>query len=205
MQTLENALEELERIEIIVPTGANRHDIFAKVAAVYDNRKVELTQEGHIVVMPPTSLEGGYLSGEVFYQLADWARRTGTGKAFDSSAGFYITPEQNRSPDAAWVSNIRIESIPKKARKRFAPFCPDFAIEVKSPSNNSRELKAKCRWYVERGAFQAWLMDPELKTVSIYSAEDPEAVTTLSDVNDITGSGPLAGFVLDLTPVWMGL
>jgi Uma2 family endonuclease len=105
MPTLESVLEPLERIEIIVSWASDVQQIFEQVAELYDGRKVELTEEGHIIVMAPTGLESGYLSGEVFGQLREWARRNGTGKAFDSSAGFYITQGQNRSPDAAWVSN----------------------------------------------------------------------------------------------------
>ena len=205
MSSLESALEQLDRIEIIVPANADRREVFAQVAAVYGDRKVELTSEGHIIVMSPASLEGGYLSGEVFYQLAHWARQARTGKAFDSSAGFYVTPLENRSPDAAWVSNERIESIPKKDRQGFAPFCPDFAIEVRSPSNIPLELQAKCRKYVESGAFEAWLIDPQQKRVFIFRADDPDAVTELRNPDSVAGSGRLAGFVLDLRPVWAGL
>lgn len=204
MPSLESILEPLDRIEIVVPVSADARELFRQVAEVHDNRKVELTGEGHIVVMAPAGLEGGYLSGEVHRQLANWAVTDRTGKAFDSSAGFYITPQENRSPDAAWVSNGRIESIPKKDRKGFAPFCPDFAIEVKSPLNGLAELRAKCLKYVECGAFEAWLIDPERKTVEIY-VSNSIVPREFSDALLVSGSGPLAGFRLDLVPIWAGL
>jgi Uma2 family endonuclease len=200
--TLEAILAPLERIEIIVPAGDDSRKVFAEVAALYEKRKVELTGEGHIIVTAPAGIDGGYLSGEAFRQLANWATRDKTGKAFDSSAGFYITPNENRSPDAAWVSNDRIEQIPKADRKGFAPFCPDFAIEVKSPSNNLRELQDKCARYVQCGAFESWLINPASKTVEIYRAGE---LHTLQDVLSVTGSGPLSGFVLDLPDIWAGL
>jgi Uma2 family endonuclease len=202
--TLESVLEPLDRIEIVVPSSSDAREIFRKVAEVYEGRKVELTEEGHIIVMAPTGLESGYLSGEVFGQLREWANRVRTGKAFDSSAGFYITPQQNRSPDAAWVTNSRIESIPKEERKGFAPFCPDFAIEVKSPSDQLTELQSKCLTYVQCGAGEAWLVDPECKTVWTYTS-DSGLPTELRDVTSVQGSGPLETFVLDLTPIWAGL
>jgi Uma2 family endonuclease len=204
MPTLDSVLEPLERIEIVLPSTSDTRDIFRQVAEVYEGRKVELTEEGHIVVMAPTGLEGGYLSGEVFGQLREWAKRTGIGKAFDASAGFYITQQQNRSPDAAWVKNARIESIPKKHRKAFAPFCPDFAIEVKSPSDNLSELQSKCLTYVRCGAGEAWLIDPERKTVWVYTAGSDKPAE-LHDVDSVQASGPLESFVLDLTPIWAGL
>ncbi len=208
MPTLDDALGELDRIEILIPPGADRRQVFTRVAAVYDNRKVELTEEGHILVMAPAGLEGGYLRGEVFGQLANWAVDDHTGKAFNSTAGFFITPGENRSPDAAWVSNERIGSIPKQDRKGFAPFCPDFAIEVKSPSNIVRELQAKCRSYIKNGAFEAWLIMPEERSVEVFSRTGSRLHTDqeLSNArSEIHGAGPLEGFTLDLAPIWAGL
>jgi len=204
MPTLDSVLEPLERIEIVLPSTSDTRDIFRQVAEVYEGRKVELTEEGHIIVMAPTGLEGGYLSGEVHRQLANWAIANQTGKAFDSSAGFYITPTENRSPDAAWVKNARIESIPKKHRKAFAPFCPDFAIEVRSPSDDLSELQSKCLTYVRCGAGEAWLIDPERKTVWVYAAGS-DTPAELHEVDSVQASGPLESFVLDLTPIWAGL
>jgi len=193
----------LERIEIIVPERDDSRRVFGEVAALYENRKVELTEKGHIIVMAPAGIEGGYNSGEAFGQLRNWAKQNKQGKAFDSSAGFFITPNENRSPDAAWVSNDRIESIPKADRKGFAPFCPDFAIEVKSPSNNLAELRDKCARYVQCGAVEAWLIDPETTTVEVWRLNQPHV--TLKNVTSVAASGPLSGFVLDLTEIWAGL
>ena len=203
--SLESILEPLGRIEIVVPPRADARKVFSEVVALYDNRKVELTAEGHIIVMPPTGMEGGYASGEVFRQLANWAIRDGTGRAFDSSSGFYITANENRSPDASWVRNERIRQIPKAERKTFAPFCPDFAIEVKSPGNDLAELRLKCRRYVECGAFAAWLIDPETRTVEIYEQPHGVEAIVLQNAASVTGSGPLASFVLELSEIWAGL
>jgi len=201
--TLEAILEPLERIEIIVPGRDDSRRVFAEVAALYADRKVELTEKGHILVMAPAGIEGGYNSGEAFGQLREWAKQNKQGKAFDSSAGFFITPNENRSPDATWVCNERIESIPKAERKGFAPFCPDFAIEVKSPSNSLPELQEKCARYVECGALEAWLIDPETKTVEVYRPS--QARVALKNVTSVAGSGRLSGFVLDLSEIWTGL
>ncbi len=204
MPTLESVLEPLGRIEIIVPSTSDVREIFQKLAELYAGRKVELTEQGHIIVTAPTGLEGGYLSGEVYRQLANWAISNGTGKAFDSSAGFYITQRQNRSPDASWVSNARIESIPKQDRKRFAPFCPDFAVEVKSPSDDLSKLQEKCLTYIQCGAVSAWLIDPERRTVWTYGTGS-DLPTELRDVDSVRGTGPIDTFILDLSPIWAGL
>jgi Uma2 family endonuclease len=110
--TLETILEPLERIEIVVPPRDNSRLVFADVAPLYDNRKVELTGEGHIIVFPPAGFEGAYLSGEAFRQLANWAKRNRQGKAFESNAGFYIPPNENRSPDSAWCAMTGSQKFP---------------------------------------------------------------------------------------------
>jgi Uma2 family endonuclease len=193
----------LERIEVVVPGRDDARRVFAEMAALYADCKVELTENGQILVMAPAGLEGAYNSGEVLGQLANWAVQDAQGKAFDSSAGFFITPNENRSPDAAWVRNERIESIPKAERKGFAPFCPDFAIEVKSLANSLPEFQEKCARYVECGALEAWLIDPEPKTVEVYRPN--QARVALKNVKSVAASGPLSGFVLDLTRIWAGL
>ncbi len=203
MPTLDSVLETLDRIEIVVPPQADARKVFCDIASVYDNRKVEMTKDRHIIIMAPAGIDGAYLSGDAFRQLANWAKQDGTGKAFDSSAGFYITETENRSPDAAWVRNHRLNSIPKAERKTFAPWAPDFAIEVKSPSRQLGELQEKCRSYVMHGALEAWLINPENKTVEVYRSGEPPI--TLTAVSSVRASGPLAGFVLDLTDIWSGL
>lgn len=102
------------------------------------------------------------------------------------------------------MTNSRIETIPKEDRKGFAPFCPDFAIEVNSPSDQLPELHSKCLTYVQCGAGAAWLIDPERKTMWVYTSGS-DVPAELRDASSVRGSGPLETFVLDLTPIWAGL
>ncbi len=39
-----------------------------------------------------------------------------------------------RSPDAALIKRTRWEAIPEELRKKFAPICPEFVIELRSES-----------------------------------------------------------------------
>ena len=84
--------------------------------------------------------------------------------------------------------------------KGFWHLCPDFVIELRSESDRVRTLRAKMNEYRANGAQLGWLIDVETRTVSIYRAG--REVETLSDVDSVVGDGPVAGFVLDLGPVW---
>jgi Uma2 family endonuclease len=164
--------------------------------------QIERVPSGEVIVMAPSGGESGFQSGEVFAQLAAWARG-GRGRAFDSSTLFELPTAAALSPDAAWVSRDRIEAIPKPLRARFLSLCPEFVVEVKSPSDRLRALQWKMEAYVAAGAQLAWLIDPSARTVWIYRpGAEPEARV---DISSLEGEGPVAGFVLQLEEIWKGL
>ena len=75
---------------------------------------------------------------------------------------------------------------------------------MKSPSDDLSELQSKCLSYVQCGAGEAWLIDPEESAVWVYTAGSDTPVE-LTKVNSVRASGALQAFTLDLTPLWAGL
>ncbi|MGO9254846.1 MAG: Uma2 family endonuclease, partial [Bryobacteraceae bacterium] len=78
------------------------------------NLRLERTAEGEIVIVPPAGWESSYRSLEASGQLRNWARRDGRGKASDASAEFILPTGAALSPDAAWVSNVRLAQLSKE-------------------------------------------------------------------------------------------
>lgn len=161
--------------------------------------RIERTAEGEILVMSPAGGYSGYQSGEVFRQLSNWALRDGTGVAFDSSTGFSLPNGGMRAPDAAWVRRSRLAELANAEKKRFLPLCPDFAIEVASPTDELSELTAKMEEYRQCGLLLGWLILPASAEVQVYTQGD---VRTLDRPESISGDPVLPGFVLDLGPIW---
>jgi Uma2 family endonuclease len=82
----------------------------------------------------------------------------------------------------------------------FAPVCPEFVIELRSPSDNLADLQAKMEMWIANGAEVAWLVDPLEKAVTIYRpGEQPEV---LAQPTSVQGTGPIAGFELVLARIW---
>ena len=54
--------------------------------------------------------------------------------------------------------------------------------------------------WLANGAQLGWLIDPDQRSVVIYRPDGE--VDTRTRVDSITGEGPVAGFVLDLSFVW---
>jgi len=166
--------------------------------------RFERTSQGEIIIVPPAGGESDYRTLEVGGQLRAWAKRDGRGRAFGSSVEFMLPTGAAFSPDAAWVSNERIAAISREQRRKFPPVCPEFVIEVMSPSDRLRSAKEKMAEWMRAGVDLAWLIHGDEETVFIYRSGRPDPEMR-SNVRTITGEGPVAGFELDLTDIWAGL
>lgn len=165
--------------------------------------RAERTPGGEIVIMAPAGGEGSSRSMGASAQLWIWAVRDGRGEAFDASAGFMLPDGSSLSPDAAWVSNESLHRLSPEERKKFLRLCPEFVIEVMSPSDSLKEAKAKMEAWIANGAQLGWLIDADHRTVYLYKPR--RAVKTCRDIQELAGEGPVAGFVLELSRIWRGL
>jgi Uma2 family endonuclease len=145
----------------------------------------------------------GIANNKLSSQLDTWATRDGRGIAVDSSTDYFLPNGAARKPDASWVLKSRLARFSNEEKRKFLHLCPDFVVELKSPSDRLTRLKAKMEEWIENGAKLAWLIDPDTRTVYIYR---PETKTEeLKDADSVAGEGAVAGFVLDLAPIWQGI
>ena len=150
--------------------------------------------------MPPTGGESGNRNSEITRQLGNWTKQDGTGAVFDSSTGFKLPNGADRSPDAAWVQKSRLAVLTKEEKEKFLPLCPDFVIELLSPSDELEEVKAKMDEYIENGARLGWLLEPRSRRVYVY--RPGESVIMIENTGQISGEPELPGFVLNLREIW---
>jgi len=162
--------------------------------------RIERSAEGSVAVMAPTGGETGARSGRLFAAVFRWAEGEGSGVAFDSSTGFELPNGAVRSPDVAWVPRARLARLPAEQKPGFLPLCPDFVIELLSPSDSPAAVRRKMEEYRDNGARLGWLIDPGRRQVAIYRAGGGAEWRTGSDV--LTGDSVLPGFALDVAAVW---
>ncbi len=161
---------------------------------------IERTAEGDWSIMTPVGGGTSDRNSEINMQLRLWAKRDGTGVAYDSSGGFRLPNTAVRSPDAAWVLKERLARIPSAQQERFIPLCPDFVLELWSPSDRLRTVQAKMREYLANGARLGWLIYPPARRVYVYRPDAP--VARLDRPDQIAGDPVLPGFTLDLREIW---
>lgn len=162
--------------------------------------RLERNADGDLVIMPPTGGKTGNRNGRLIQQLFNWSDRDGTGIAFDSSTGFKLPNGANRSPDASWIPLAKWEALTEQQKQRFLPLCPDFAIELLSPSDNLAKTQEKMKEYLDNGMVLGWLINPQQQQVEIY--RQGQQVEILNIPNSLSGESLLSGFVLDLQPIW---
>ncbi|WP_149974257.1 Uma2 family endonuclease, partial [Microcystis aeruginosa] len=102
-----------------------------------------------------------------------------------------------RSPDVAWIKRERWEALSAEEREKFPPLCPDFVIELRSPSDSLTSLRDKMREYLASGLRLGWLINPQQQQVEIYRLNDGVEIINLPAI--LSGEDVLPGFVLHLT------
>ncbi|MFP3942088.1 MAG: Uma2 family endonuclease [Thermoanaerobaculia bacterium] len=162
--------------------------------------RIERTREGDLIVMTPAGGSSSRRNARVVAALLNWADEDGSGVVYDSSGGFLLDNGAMRAPDAAWVRRSRLAKIPPEELEGFVPLCPDFVVEIRSPSDALPELEAKMEEYLDNGARLGWLIDPSRRRVSVYRPGRP--VEVLEEPGEIAGDPELPGFVFSLGPVW---
>ncbi len=189
------------------PSGVKKRPVvemdderFHGFCAANRDLRIERDRHGNLITMAPAASSSGYGNTELVWHFKSWAKKRGLRGVFGESAGFKLPNGAIRAPDVAWVRPERLKGLTKKQWDEFAPLCPDFVLELRSPSDSLRVLREKMEEYMEQGAQLGWLLDPKTRRVSIYRPGEP--VETLDDPVTISGEPVLPGFTLNVRELW---
>ncbi len=173
---------------------------FYKLCERNPDLRLERTANGELIIMAPTGGETSSFNAELNADLVLWNRKTKAGRVFDSSAGFALPKGSDRSPDVAWISTDKWQALTPEQRKGFLPLCPDFVIELLSPSDSWNAGMQKMAEYMDNGCRLGWLIDPQSQRVAIYRAGQPVEILRRPAV--LSGEAVLVGFTTDLSFMW---
>jgi len=163
--------------------------------------RIERTREGVILMNPPAGFFSSSGNAKLVTQLTNWWETHRRGEVGDSSAAFYLPDGSLLSPDASYLTEETLAKLDRAELHGFPHICPDFVIELLSETDRLPKTKRKMELWMENGAALGWLIDPKEKRVFVYEAG--RQTPTLITGNLILGLGPVAGFSLDLTKVWL--
>ncbi len=196
---VQSASRPATMVELQVPIESGlmvSDEVFARLCRQNPDLRMERTAQGELIVMAPAGTESGGRNAKLTTRLGVWTEADGTGESFDSSTGYKLPDGNTRSPDASWIRRERWNSLTPEQKAGFAPICPDFAVELCSPSDDRADVREKMREYIANGLRLGWLIDPIGGEVEIYRPGRP--VETLASPAALSGEDVLPGFVLDL-------
>lgn len=110
-----------------------------------------------------------------------------------------LMPGLVRIPD---ISFVAWDQLPTRERPRdpIARLAPALAVEVLSPSNTEKEMERKLKEYFLSGVRVVWLVDPETRTVRVYTAPDRGVI--LAEGQTLDGGEVLPGLRLPVTKIF---
>jgi Uma2 family endonuclease len=138
------------------------------------------------------------IAGWLVFVIRTWLQKGGW--VLPSEAKFAVAPDKGRKPD---VSVYLRGAAPSRHASLF-DIPPFIAIEVLSPSprDQQRDRVTKLIEYAEFGIRFYWIIDPEMRIVTIHELEGGRYAVALSASEGQHQVPGCKGFVLDLDALW---
>jgi Uma2 family endonuclease len=197
IETLADLLERLggvppERIRLHpAPGTATEADLL--VDPLGQKRNCELV-DGVLVEKPM-----GYYESLLAMILIQWLRNfldeSDLGITLGEAGPLRLAPGLVRLPDVSFISWDRFPNRELPAEP-ILDMAPDLAVEILSESNTEAEMERKLHEYFAAGAQLAWYVDPEQRTVHVYTS--PTDVLMLSEEDVLDGGTVLPGFRISI-------
>ncbi len=163
-----------------------------------DGSKQELVR-GKIVSTPAPGLQHGETRANVGSAIKQFLNANKIGRVAISSG--LVTdhePDTVRGPDVSYYSKERLPL--DKRVVGYHTEVPDLCVEIVSPSNTKKELRAKVKEYFFAGVRLVWVVDPEDRSVTILKA--PDEGRTLYDDAALDGGDVLPGFACKVSDLF---
>lgn len=172
-------------------------DEFFRFCQENDLARIERMANHEIIIMPPAGFESSAASMSAAGLLFIWCRQHRQGRVLDSSVGYTLPDGAVLSPDASWVSPERLATVTAAQLQKYPPLCPDFIMEIKSPSDRIPTLQAKMAQWLANGVRLGFLIDTESEMAYVYAPGQPMQIVTGFD-KKLSGESVLPGFLLHL-------
>jgi len=128
-----------------------------------DGKRHELLDGDHVMSPAPTT-KHQKISGNLFWLVETYLRRTKIGRLFSAPTDVVLSDVDVVQPDLLFVSSARHAMI----TETHIHGAPDVVIEILSASSRKTDEIIKRKLYARHGIPEYWIVDPELETVTVY-------------------------------------
>lgn len=148
--------------------------------------------DGILVEKPMATFEA-LVAGVLLTFINNYLFEHKIGIALPGDGLLRLFPGRVRAPDVSFISWKRMPNreLPREA---IASLAPDLAVEVLSENNTPAEMRQKLGEYFQAGGKLVWMVDPEARTVRVYTS--PRRSVLLTEDDTLDGRRVLPGFSL---------
>lgn len=189
----------LDRIRFHPPPGTATERDVLEIAARED-RFCELVDG--VLVEKPMGYGESILAVFLCRMLGNFVTPRNLGHVTGEQGMLRLFPGLVRIPDAAFASWDRFPQR-RWTGEPIPDLVPDLAVEVLSTSNPPAEMSIKVGEYFSAGVRLVWLVDPSLRTATVFTAADNSVTLHVQDTLD--GAAVLPGFTLSLRELFAEL
>ncbi|MGB1287188.1 MAG: Uma2 family endonuclease [Aggregatilineales bacterium] len=149
------------------------------------------------IVEKVTTEEHSIIAGLIITEINLYFRQNKIGRAGVEMS--HAVPDDDineRIPDVS----VRIHPPDAISRKGAVNEMPEIAIEIKSPGNTYKSLRAKAEYYLRHGAQSVWLIYPEKRLIEVYHQSADIKILTGQDT--LTEDALLPGFSVAVSTIF---
>ncbi|MEM9920592.1 MAG: Uma2 family endonuclease [Bacteroidota bacterium] len=172
---------------------------FINLADHYTDCRLERAQNGKVTIMSPVKEASGNQESIVIGFIYLWWLKHRAGRTYSSSTGIELPDGSIKCPDAAWVSQNRLDAVPIQNRDGYLQAVPDFIVEVRSESDRLPQLQEKMtNVWMKHGVRLGWLIDVRNEKVYIYREQrEMEVISGFAD-KELSGEDVMPDMTLPL-------
>jgi len=134
-----------------------------------EDKRYELV-EGEMIEMTRSAYKHNRVLLQLQTELVLYFRKNPIGEALSSENLYALSPVTRRAPDVAVILGDHREAL---QNAKVIPIIPHIAVEVLSPSETTRMIVRKLGQYFTAGVKEVWLVDPDARTVEIWTGPQP--------------------------------
>ena len=116
---------------------------FTRYCEANPDLRIERTAEGSVLVLEHSGWENSNRNAEIIAELHGWSKRDCRGKALDAGVLYMLPNGAARSAHASWVLRFAARNPDDRSEARLSPICPDFVVELRSPSDRLPPRRAR--------------------------------------------------------------
>lgn len=147
--------------------------------------------DGHLVERNASEASSG-IAARIIHLLMIETDKTKDARVYGADLSYQCFADEPRMLRRADVSLIRTSRLADLDNPGTMPIPADLVVEVLSPNDLQYDVDRKIELYLAAGFKLVWIVNPEVKTVSVYRLD---RTTNRHHENDaITGESALPGF-----------